>query len=47
MSNPKRISEIMPICLAELKLKYEANKTKINNEAKKIEGFVKMEKLNK
>jgi len=47
MSNPKKISQLLPICLAGIDQNYKVQKTIINHEEKKIEGFVKMEKLNK
>ena len=47
MSNPKKISQLLPICLVGIDQNYKVQKTVIDHKNKKIEGFVKMEKLNK
>jgi len=47
MNRIKKISELLPIYLAGIDQNYKVQKTVIDHKNKKIEGFVKMEKLNK
>ena len=43
MSSTKKISQLLPICLACIDKNYKVQKTVIDHKNKKIEGFVKMD----
>ena len=47
MNRIKKVSELLPICLAGIDQNYKVQKTVIDYKNKKIEGFVKMKQLNK